>query len=95
MCKSKEIFWSIFCLWKVNYKISADDITSYVEWVESNRQRIDGIVGGKYRNKYNDVALLAAALGEIKESLGAKWRKRLLYPGIWKDTHGTQLLEGR
>lgn len=77
--KSEEIFWSIFCLWKVNYKISADDITSYVEWVESViDKRIDGIVGGKYRNKYNDVALLAAALGEVKESLGAKMAKRIV-----------------
>jgi len=77
--KSEEIFWNIFCLWKVNYKISADDIMSYVEWVESViDKRIDGIVGGKYRNKYNDVALLAAVLGEVKESLGAKMAKRIV-----------------
>jgi len=66
--KGEEIFWSIFCLWKVNYAITVDDMNSYVKWLESViDKRIDGIVGGKYRDKYNDVALLAAALGEVKE----------------------------
>jgi len=75
--RGEEIFWNIFCLWKENYKISGDDITSYVDWVESViDNRIDGIVGGKYRSKYNDVALLAAVLGEVKESLDTKMAKR-------------------
>lgn len=69
--KSVDIFWNIFCLWKVNYTISAEDIENHMKWLESViDKRIDGIVSGKYRNKYSDVALLAAALGEVKESLG-------------------------
>lgn len=77
--KGEEIFWSIFCLWKVNYAITADDMNSYVKWLESViDKRIDGIVGGKYRDKYNDVALLAAALGEVKESLGMKIAKSIV-----------------
>ncbi|SFG92682.1 hypothetical protein SAMN05660649_03162 [Desulfotomaculum arcticum] len=77
--KGEEIFWSIFCLWKVNYAITVDDMNSYVKWLESViDKRIDGIVGGKYRDKYNDVALLAAALGEVKESLGVKMAKSIV-----------------
>lgn len=49
---------------------------AYVEWPESViDKRIDGIVGGKYRNKYGSVALLAVALGEAEESLGMKTAK--------------------
>lgn len=74
--KSDEIFWDIFCLWKYNYVISEDDINAYVEWLESViSKRVNGIVGGKYRNKYNNVAILVAALGEVKESLGMKMAK--------------------
>lgn len=77
--KGEEIFWHVFCLWKVNYAMTADDIQPYVEWLESViDKRIDGIVGGKHRNKYNDVALLAAALGEVKESLGVKRAKHVI-----------------
>lgn len=77
--KGEEIFWSIFCLWKVNYAITVDHMNSYVKWLESViDKRIDGIVGGKYRDKYNDVALLAAALGEVKESLDVKMAKRIV-----------------
>jgi len=76
MQKGEEIFWNIFCLWKENYVMTADDIRLYVAWLEAViDKRIEGIVGGKYRNKYNDVALLAAALGEVKESLGMKMAK--------------------
>jgi hypothetical protein len=58
---------------------TAEHIKSYVEWLESViNKRIDGIVGGKYRNKYNDVALLVATLGEVKELLGIKMVKRIV-----------------
>jgi len=76
---SENIFWDVFCLWKLNYSISIDEINRYVDWLESviNR-RVDGIVGGKYRRKYNDVALLVAALGEVKESMGVKMAKSII-----------------
>lgn len=77
--KGGEIFWNIFCLWKVNYEMSVDDKKVYVDWLESIiDERTNAIVGGKYRNKYNDVALLAAALGEVKESLGVKMAKSIV-----------------
>jgi len=77
--KGGEIFWDVFCLWRVNYAIAAEDVKLHVEWLESViDKRIDGIVGGKYRNKYGDVALLAAALGEVRESLDLKAGKRIV-----------------
>ncbi len=79
MQKGEEIFWNIFCLWKVNYRLALNDTKPYVEWLKTVvDKRIDGIVGGKYRSKYNDVALLAAAVGEVKESLGEKRAKNII-----------------
>lgn len=77
--KDEIIFWNIFRLWKLNYAVTLDDKKSYVEWLESViDKRIDAIVGGKFRNKYNDVALLVAALGEVKESKGEKMSKKIV-----------------
>jgi len=77
--KGAEIFWNVFCLWKINYAITAEEIKLFVEWLESViDKRIDGIVGGQYRSKYGDVALLAAALGELRESLDMKAGKRII-----------------
>jgi hypothetical protein len=51
-------------------------LKEYVDWLEGVIDgRIHGIVGGKYRRKYEDTALLAAAIGEVKESLGEKLAK--------------------
>ncbi len=69
--KGEEIFWNIFGFWKKYFEMPMDDKMSYVDWLESViDKRIGAIISGKYRNKYGDVALLAAALGEVKESLG-------------------------
>jgi hypothetical protein len=75
----EEIIWDIFCLWKLNYEISMDDKNSYINWMEEFiGKRVDGIVGGKFRNKYEDGALLLAALGEVKESMGEKKAKSIV-----------------
>lgn len=69
--KGEEIFWRIFGFWKEYFEMPMDDKKSYVDWLESViDKRISAITGGKYRRKYGDIALLAAALGEVKESLG-------------------------
>jgi hypothetical protein len=74
--KDYEIFWNTFSLWKSEYIISIDRVNANVAWVESIiSNRVSAIVDGKYRNKYNDAALLVAALGEVKESLGVKRAK--------------------
>ena len=83
--KSEEIFWNIFCLWKVNYTITIDDMSSLIKWLESViDKRIDGIIGGKHRGKYNDIALLAAALGEVKESSGVQMAKKIVIDNYLK-----------
>lgn len=77
--RGEEIFWGIFCSWKDSYRMAVDDMRLHLEWLESMiDKRINGIVGGKYRRKYNSVALLAAALGEVKESLGIKMAKKAI-----------------
>jgi len=69
--KGEEIFWNIFGFWKEYFEMPMDDKRYYVDWLESViDKRVSAIIGGKYRNKYGDVALLVAALGEVKESLG-------------------------
>lgn len=74
--KYDEVFWNIFCLWKTNYEISANDKNRYIDCLESIvDKRISAIVNGKYRRKYNDIALLAAAIGEVKESIGYSMAK--------------------
>ena len=89
--KSEEIFWDVFCLWKANYTISINDVNIHVDWIESViNKRANAIVDGKYRNKYNDVALLIAALGEVKESIGVKMCKSNIIKNIWtciRDIH--------
>jgi hypothetical protein len=71
-----EIFWNTFLKWKENYWIPDHTLKEYVDWLEGVIDgRIHGIVGGKYRRKYEDTALLAAAIGEVKESLGEKLAK--------------------
>ena len=59
--------------------MASDSVNSYVEWLESViSKRVDGIVGGKYRKSYYKAALLIAALGEVKESLGTKLAKNFI-----------------
>lgn len=77
--KGEEVFLSVFCLWKANYEVLQDAVNAHLEWLEQViDKRIDGIIGGKYRRKYKDVALLAAALGEVKESLGMDGAKKAI-----------------
>lgn len=77
--KGEETFWNIFCFWRTYFEISIGEKKSYVDWLESViDKRISAIIGGKYRNKYGDVALLAAALGEVEESLCMKSSKSIV-----------------
>lgn len=79
MQRSGEVFWNVFNIWKLNYNMSSDEVNSFVDWLETIiSKRVDGIVGGKYRNSYGKAALLVAALGEVKESLGTKSAKSFI-----------------
>lgn len=67
----KKIFWNIFSIWKNNYMLPIDAKVVYVKKLEPIiNKRVDAIVCGKFRRKYNDVAILATVLGEVKASLG-------------------------
>ena len=75
--KDGEIFWETFLKWKTAYEIKGKDQEKYVEYLdEVIDKRIKAIVGGQYRNKYDSVARLAAAVGEMKESRGEKLAKK-------------------
>lgn len=69
--KNKMILWSNIKKWKVEYSMSNEEKNEYIIWIEDIiNKRTQAIVSGQYRGKYGSVALLIAALGEVKETLG-------------------------
>ena len=76
--KSGEVFWHVFTMWKSNYNMPEDEVNSHIKWLESViNKRADAIVSGQHRKSYYKAALLVAALGEVKESLGVQSAKRV------------------
>ncbi|MCL2864833.1 MAG: metallophosphoesterase [Lachnospiraceae bacterium] len=74
-----ELFWNVFSNWKKYFSISTEDEEKYLDWIEKTVvQRTTAIVGGKYRNHYEVVAELIAAIGEVKESRGQVGAKRAI-----------------
>ena len=66
-------------MWKSNYILSEDEANSYIKWLESLiNKRADAIVSGQHRKSYGKAALLVAALGEVKESMGIQSAKRII-----------------
>ena len=60
----------------INFDISQDDTDKYIDGIDSViSNKVDSIVGKKYRRKYGDVALLVSVLGEVKESRGERMAK--------------------
>ena len=77
--KSGEVFWHVFNMWKSNYILSEDEANSYIKWLESLiNKRADAIVSGQHRKSYGKAALLVAALGEVKESMGIQSAKGII-----------------
>ncbi|MCI8866276.1 MAG: hypothetical protein HFG60_13610 [Lachnospiraceae bacterium] len=74
--REKDLFWKCFSHWKSLYALSEDQVAEYLSILE---KRIDGrvraIVAGQHRKEYENAAMLVAALGEVKESLGEKFAK--------------------
>jgi len=69
--KKEEIFWNIFTEWKKYFPHSSDLNEEYISWLHRViDKRITAIVDGKFRGKYEDIAILISALGEVRESLG-------------------------
>ncbi len=66
-----DIFEEAFARWKARQILSEDQAEKYlVQLTRLIHMRVKAIVSGQYRNHYNSVAALAAALGEVKESRG-------------------------
>lgn len=76
-------FWYYFQCWKKYYVLEQTRKEKYYLWAKNIiHARADAIVGGKFRNHYREVAVLLAALGDIKESwgdVGEKEKIRLTY----------------
>ncbi|MFA6736513.1 MAG: hypothetical protein WC102_08275 [Saccharofermentanales bacterium] len=68
--KDGSLLWNVFKVWKEGHSICSEDARKYADWLEEIvDRRIRAIVSGKFRRKYSSVALLAAAIGEVKESM--------------------------
>jgi hypothetical protein len=75
--KNKDIFWNVFNKWKQNYPMSIEEINENLNWIEPIiNKRVEAIVGGQYRRRYGDVALLIAAFGEVREANGVIMAKQ-------------------
>lgn len=71
-----EVFWQCMKRWKAGHVLSEEQIEGYLAVLEPQiDKRVKAIVSGQHRKHYESVAALAAALGEVKESLGAKGAK--------------------
>lgn len=66
-----EILWKCFLRWRKDYPLSEIQEKSFLSMMEKLvDKRVKAIISGQHRGHYNDVAALAAALGEVRESLG-------------------------
>ncbi len=66
-----SVFWNYFQRWKGYHPMSAEEKEIYFRWAEKIVfSRADAIVGGQFRNHYGSVAVMLAALGDIKQSWG-------------------------
>ncbi len=66
-----EILWKCFLRWRKDYPLSEIQEKNCLAMVERLvDQRVKAIVSGQFRGHYNSVAALAAALGEVRESMG-------------------------
>ncbi len=63
--------WKCFLRWRKDYPLSEIQEKNCLAMVERLvDQRVKAIVSGQFRGHYNSVAALAAALGEVRESMG-------------------------
>lgn len=81
----KDLFWQCFCRWKRT--LAPEDLTDeqakrYLTVLERLVDlRVKAIVSGQHRNHYGSVAVLAAALGEVRESRGEAGAKSKILLG--------------
>lgn len=66
-----EILWKCFLRWRRNYPLSEIQEKSCLAMAEKLvDKRVKAIVSGQFRGHYRSAAALAAALGEVRESMG-------------------------
>jgi len=71
LLNDRELFWECFNRWKCRYHLTDEQEKVYLSKLERLiDRRVKAILDGKFRNHYESVAALAAALGEVKESRG-------------------------
>ena len=74
-----EQFWKAWYIWKAYYPVQEEKAQRYLKWLENIiDKRTHAIVGGQHRRQYGEIAMLIAALGDIKVSLGAVDAKKKL-----------------
>ncbi len=84
-CRQEKVsvFWNYFQNWKKYYPMEKEKQEEYIAWIENIAfNRANAIVSGQFRNHYREVAILLAAVGDVKVKMGdtaAKGRIRMLY----------------
>lgn len=69
--KRNHTFWHSFQCWKKYHPMEQVRKEKYYLWAKNIvYSRAEAIVGGQFRRHYEEVAILLAALGDIKESWG-------------------------
>ena len=73
-------FWNYVQRWKRYYPMKDREKQAYLSWAEKIiYSRADAIVGGQHRRQYDQVAVLLAAVGEVKESMGISGARREIF----------------
>lgn len=77
--ETNDIFWQCFRRWKACYPLTEEQTKNYLSVMETLvDKRVKAIVSGQHRNHYDSAAALAAALGEVKSSMGTQGAKEEL-----------------
>lgn len=75
-----SVFWNYFQRWKPYFPMDQKERKIYLAWAEKIvYSRADAIVSGQHRRQYGQVALLLAAVAEVKESTGVRGVKMEIY----------------
>lgn len=75
-----SVFWNYFQRWKQYFPMEQQMKVDYLEWAEKIvHSRADAIVGGKHRDHYQEVAILLAMVGEIREQMGEAGARREIF----------------
>ena len=81
----QKIFWQCFRQWKTEFSVTDEQAALYLADLETIiDKRVRAIISGQHRAHYGSVAVLAAALGEVKESRGEASAKEAVLRKYWE-----------